>query len=231
MKNFCSRFAVASVALLPMAAFAQATLFTDQASFLDAAGAGVYSDNFSTVPLSFPTATPDPIFNPVSSYSFSGGSDLSANPFVGTITGTVTLPDPSVGDLLHVPNGLTTNNDGYALSYALSSGNVRAIGGVFGITDLNGDFVAGTLEFHLSDGTLLDVTVGTEPVFQGFLLADGDTITSLDAFPLGSTGDAPLFATNPQLFVGVPETSTYAAAGFMGLAVGGLWLRRSRKAA
>lgn len=219
MKNFCSRFAVASVALLPVAAFAQATQFTNQGDFLAAIDQGYYSDNFSSITQ----------FTPTSSYSFTGGLDLAGNPFAGTITSVLSAPGD--GNLYNIPNGLSTEIDGYALTYAFTSGNVRAVGGVFGITDLDGNFVPGTLEFHLSDGTSIDVALDDAPVFQGFLLADGPTITDFSVFPLGTSVDAPLFATNPQLFVGVPETSTYAAAGFMGLAVGGLWLRRSRKTA
>jgi hypothetical protein len=109
---------------------------------------------------------------------------------------------------------------------------VRAIGGNFGVTDTLGNFIAGTLDFKLSDGTEITTDLTEGQTFVGLVIPDGSTITQLSAFPLGSTIDNPLFIANSQLFVGVPETSTYAAAGFMGLAVGGLWYRcRSRKAA
>ncbi|HTH46893.1 MAG TPA: hypothetical protein VMB21_05230 [Candidatus Limnocylindria bacterium] len=219
MKKFSSRIACAGLALLPLAAFGQAQQFTDLPSFLDAAGAGVYSDNFSTIDL----------YTPTPSYSFSGGSDLSSLPFEGTITSV--LSTPGDGNLFNVPNGLSTDTDGYALTYDFTSGNVRAVGGHFGVTDINGNFIPGTLEFSLSDGTSVDVALGSESAFQGFLIADGPTITGLSVFPLGSTEEHPLYAANSQLFVGVPETSTYAGAGFMALCVGGLWLRRARKAA
>ncbi len=217
MKNFSARIAFAGVALLPLAAFGQATIYSDQASFLAAIAPGYYSTDFSDLTN----------FTPYSSYSINGGADASSNPFVGTITST--LVTPGDGNLYKVPNGLSTDTDGYALTYDFTSGNVRSVGGLFGVTDVDGNFIPGTIQFDLSDGTSVTVATGSEPSFQGFLIADGPTITGLSAFPI--EGADPVYVANSQLFVGVPETSTYAAAGFMGLAVGGLWYRRSRKAA
>ena len=217
MKNFSARLAFAGVALLPLAAFGQATIYSSQAAFLDAIAPGYYAENYSGVTAGV-NASP---------LSFSGGSDASAQPFAYTVSST--LSTPGDGNLYKIANGLSTEIDGYALTYDFTSGNVRAVGGLFGITDLDGNFVPGNLEFDLSDGTTVTLAVGAAASFQGFLIADGPTITGLSAFPVGAVD--PVFIANSQLFVGVPETSTYAAAGFMGLAVGGLWYRRSRKAA
>ena len=216
MKNLSSRIACAGIALLPLAALAGPTIYSDEASFLAALAPGYYPENFAGVAPGL-NASPLP---------FSGGSDAASLPFSYTISSSLTTPGD--GNLYKIPTGLSTELDGYALTYNFTSGNVQAVGGWFAIDDGAGTFLPGQIEFDLSDGTVVTLDVGAGEAFLGFA-ADGPTITGLNAFPI--EGADPLYLINSQLFVGVPETSTYAAAGFMGLAVGGLWLRRSRKVA
>lgn len=217
----------AGLAVLPWAAVAQ--LYTDPASFAAAVGAGGYYEDFSSYSTSTGVSAP--------SFSFSGGTDPLGSPFAYTVSA------PNIGaftsDVLAIddPSGnhtLTTALDGFALKYDFTSGNVRAVGGLFGFTDVAGNLLAGQLQFDLSDGTslLVDTTAGSYS-FEGFVVPDGAYVTGLQAFPIegldGSGNPIPAYIANAGLLVGVPEASTYAAAGFMGLCVGGLWLRRARK--
>ncbi len=220
MKNFSARIAFAGVALLPLAAFGQSQVFTDSSAFLGVIGDGYYAENFSGIA---GTSAPSFDFHDISStfaYTVNAPTIPTANPPNSDVVG--------IQDAGSV-NTLSTAVDGFALNYTITSGNVRAIGGYFEITDADGKLVPGQIQFDLSDGTSLVADVAAAPTFFGFLKADGDTLSIATAFPI--EGADPLYIANTQLFVGVPETSTYAAAGFMGLAVGGLWYRRSRKAA
>ena len=210
MKFINARVACVGVALLPFLATATevTTNLPDFLAHLDAgyfdSGVGFGINNGATM-----------------SESFSGGTP--------TFSYVVSAPYNGIfSDGASITSGFST--DPLVFTFSTSPNPVTAVGGYFGITDTEGAFIPGTLQLLLSDSTTvsLDTTaLAGSQGFVGFIVPNDTFISSLTLTP-----DHPLqFAGATQLFVGVPETSTYAAAGFMSLCIGGLWLKRSRRAA
>ena len=151
------------------------------------------------------------------SKSFSGGTP--------TFSYTVTAP---LGGVFSDGNTISSfqTTDPLIFTFDTSPNPVTAVGGIFGGVNEFGVFQPSTLTLDLSDGTTQTLVTTPESLtgFFGFIVPNDVSITTLTV-----TDTSVDFPAAAQLFVGVPETSTYAAAGFMGLCVGGLWLRRSRR--
>ncbi|MFZ4507370.1 MAG: PEP-CTERM sorting domain-containing protein [Fimbriimonas sp.] len=109
------------------------------------------------------------------------------------------------------------------VSLAFSGATVSAFGGYFANTDITGAFIPGTVTFAVSSGDSQVVSVGSGPVFIGWV---GAPITS--ASLLASSADPANFVQLDHLIVGaapVPEPATLLAFAAMTF---GLLRRKSR---
>jgi hypothetical protein len=189
---------------------AQSTIFTSSTTFFANVQPGFYTENFSSV-----------------SGNFANGLAFSGNGFSYTLDGGAgAAPIFASGDVIG------NSNDDSEFTFTFTSGNVRAIGANFFITDVNGDPVIATMEISLSDGTTTSYTTnGLDTEYRGFI-SPGPVILSLTMSAPG-TGN---FNTIDNFTVGngtvaVPEPTTIAMLGATALGVGAYWYRRRRKLA
>ena len=213
MKFINARVACVGVALLPFVASAtggNAEVTTNPSDFLAHLDAGYFdsgvgfgiNNHATNATESFSNGTFSYVVSAPSNGIYSDGASITSN----------FSTDPLVFDFTGSLNPVT------------------AVGGYFGVTDEFGAFIPSTLQLLLSDSTTVSLdttTLAGSQGFVGFIVPNNTFISSLTLTP----DTAFQLAGATQLFVGVPETSTYAAAGFMSLCIGGLWLKRSRRAA
>ena len=184
-------------------ASAVTTIYTTSASFLAQVAPGSYTNTF--------TGAVDAAL----SYSYSGGS----------FAYTVTAPPAGFGDDVYLSGTFIGNLYANAsLTVTFTSGNVRAIGGNFYITNSSDAFVAAPITINLSDGTTTTFSPGTAADYRGFVSTV--SITSLVMLAPGASR----YNTIDNLTVGtpVPEPGSYALMA-LGLAAV-LAARRKRSA-
>lgn len=124
---------------------------------------------------------------------------------------------------------LTTVFPDQDLTFSITSGDITAIGGIFLITDINDTPIISDLTITLSDGTTTTFTTSIDGNdFRGFI-SPGPTITSL-TLSVPATG---VFSTTDSLTLGIgasiPEPSTVALVGIVGVGVGAYCYRRRNK--
>ena len=153
----------------------------------------------------------DPFFSGDPSASFSGG----------LFSYTVSAPGGLYGNGVLIGTNLPTE----ALTITFSGAPVTALGGNFWATNISDVFQPVPVTLTLSDGTVTTFTPSSETVgsFRGFTSA-------VPILSLQITSTAGVYAGMDNFTVGsvVPEPGTWL---LMGLGVGALLLRQSRRAA
>jgi hypothetical protein len=206
------RLPLFTLALL-QAPFARAQLVYDtEAAFVnEAIQPGYYLENFELLP----------------SGDLGKSRDFPGNPatFSYTVTASASGGPVNLWGVQTAPFGTSLSTDQYdtKITITFAGGNVTAVGGVFFLTDVDGNTSEGTLTVRLTDNTthtfdhpLTSVASGQEP-FLGLTALPGTFISSLEIIPnLGSA-----WATVENVYVGtaVPEPSQWTLSfGLIGLA-------------
>ncbi len=209
--------AVVTMCLLPLSAQAQFTTYNSLAAYLAAVSAPG-TDTYSG--LSVTGVTPSPLLRTAGPYSYRAsapddffGAGTAADPWLSTNTST----DPIVFDLF--------------------SPNVRAIGGLFFGSDIDGVFLPGTtitLNVTSTSGSLQQILSNTTTsTFFGFVSTVGP-ITSLTVTasrPAGGNAwptvdDLILATTTSTPITAVPEPATYVMLGAGLMVVAGVARKR-----
>jgi hypothetical protein len=201
--------------------------YTDVAAFQSAIQPGYYLENFDSIT---PGQSLDPSGNNIVPLSFS------------SLDGAYSYTADAPGDSLFVvqdPNdvaaqSLSTNSPGFNMIFTFASG-IRAVGGNFFATNIDGYVTSGLITITLGDGTTQTLTdpLGTD--FGGFT-SIGSDISSLTVSaapdPLQDPLLTPVYGTVDNFYTGTTVTpepqSVFLLLG--GLAAGVLQLRRRRKA-
>lgn len=187
---------------------AQSTVYTTSATFLPHVLAGFYTETFTGGDGTYNS----PLAFSLNGFSYTVSAAGGASPLFRS------------GDYL----GNTFTNQ--SLTFTMTSGNVRAIGGNFSITDVDGTPVAAQITIGLSDGTIANFTTSTAgDDYRGFV-SPGPVITSL----VISAPGAGNFNAVDNLTVGaaVPEPTSIALMGLSIVGLAGYWYRaRQVKAA
>jgi hypothetical protein len=198
--------------------------YTDVAAFQNVLQPGFYLENFDSLT---PGQTLDPSGNII---------PMSFSSLDGAFSYTVDAP----GDSLFVvqdpdalsAQSLSTNSPGFDMIFTFASG-IRAVGGNFFATDINGYVNSGLVMITLGDGTTQTLTDPLGTGFGGFTSIDSD-ISSLTVSaapdPLQDPLLTPVYGTLDNFYTGTTVTpepqSVFLLIG--GLAAGVLQLRRRR---
>ena len=181
-------------------------VYTSSAAFLSNVTSGSYTESFDGLPATPPTSFSSGAFSYTVSASGSGGLYGSGD-FLGT-----SLPNESV-------------------TFNFTSGNVKAVGGNFFISNLSDVFQAFAVSLTLSDGTVVAFTPATFGAsFRGFV---SDTvITSLVFAAPGISRYASIdnltVGTTAVTVPAIPEPTTWA---LMGLGLAGVAVAARRRQA
>ena len=229
MKNIIGAvFSVAAAFVLAGDALAASSVYTNEAAFKAASGAGVFSLNEfgditspgQTPALTYKTSAADPRYRVAT-----GG--FGANPPYDVFSIMNSEGTRCVGVSV-MPYG------DQSLQIDMLGGEARAVGGNFFNTDQNGDFQDAWLAFKLSDGTVTNFNfqaVSTNAFF-GFVSGGPSTyITQIKVFnqDISSSG---LYPTVSRLYVvgsvPVPEPSVVITnlAVLLGAGMGAVYYRR-----
>lgn len=182
------------LAVLPSipTARADATVYTDQASFLATLSPGYYQESFDSLTLG----------GVVSPLPFSQGG-LSYS--VATANGTDFF---NVGPADDVWLSTANSEINIVFDLAGSPTPINAVGGYFFLTDLAGDVVPGATTLRLNDGTSFTLSDAGATTFLGFISSDPLSSLTFDQ------PDGTVFAAVNDFIVGqavaVPEPATYA---------------------
>jgi hypothetical protein len=200
--------------------------YTDVAVFQNALQPGYYLENFDSLT---PGQTLDPITWDIVPLSFSS--------LDGAFSYTVDAPGDSLFVVQDPDNlsaqSLSTNSPGFDMIFTFASG-IRAVGGNFFATDINGYVNSGLVTITLGDGTTQTLTDPLGTGFGGFTSIDSD-ISSLTVSaapdPLQDPLLTPVYGTLDNFYTGAVVTpepqSVFLLLG--GLAAGALRLRRRRR--
>jgi len=190
-------------------AFADMTVYTNEAAFTAMLQPGYYLENWNYAP--WTTIVNPAIPSPQSfsglgwAYDISSPAGLSGQP----------IPPPNG------PGGAVANyQQGQAVTVNFTGPKPSAVGGIFWVTDINGNFVnGGTVTIKLmSGGTYTYTDTSNWDVFTGFI--SDSPITSMSI-------QSGYFATMDHLYVGNPVPVPAAVLlGILGLSVAGVKLRK-----
>jgi hypothetical protein len=196
-----------AVAALAGSAFGQATVFNNQAAFVNQLAGPFLQDNFDGVP----TGLVDPLT----------GLDFSQNGFSFNVNAVDSAVDgDGTNDGLFNDPGLLSNNSATdAMVFTFTSGNVTAVGGNFFSSDISFAPIPLMLDFQLSDGTNVQVTTSGASDFTGFVNLNGITSLTVDALddPITPAFNWP---AADAIWVGraVPTPGAISVLGLAGLA-------------
>lgn len=188
-----------------------ASIFTNQAEFLNNVQSGSYLETFDSLASNSLIASPIPFSQNGFSYS------VSANPDDFYNAG-------SSSDIW-----LSSNNATYPIVFNFTSGNVSAVGGAFFPSDRNGNLKSGSVTLALSDGTTQTLTDTNSSSFLGFIANPGSVFTSLRITAV-QPADNFTWPTVNNFRVGAAATAVPTPAllpGLIGLGLGVLRKRRS----
>jgi hypothetical protein len=196
-------------ALLVGSVAAQATFYTSESSFLAAINPTFYLEDFTNWTFGAPL----------------DGTQLSwaapgANGYGWTAS--------SVNGLFSTPGALSTDSSNDPVTFTFTGAPVKAFGGIFGNTDVNGAFIAGTVTLLMSNGDTTSQTYGAGG--SGFI--GWTSNTAIASVTMSATSGAlNNWIQGDHIYTGtvatVPEPMTVT-----GLAIGALALlrRRNKKA-
>lgn len=206
-KRFAMGFVVLALASTALGGIAS---YTDQPAFLAGVQPGYYLNDFDYAPwttLVDPAIpSPSPFASGVWAYNISSPSGLSGQP----------IPPPNG------PGGAVANyRQGEAVTVTFTGTLPTAVGGIFWVTNLNGNFVnGGTVTITLANGgTYTYADTSNWDAFTGFTSSSG--ITSM-------TLSCDQFATMDHLYVGTGTAVPVPGAivlGAIGLGLVG-WVKR-----
>jgi hypothetical protein len=174
--------------------------YTNETTFLAGIQAGYYLEDFNAYTYG--------------SYNSPNPLSLSANGYGWTMS--------SPGGLYSSKSAMSTGNTNTAIIVNFSGNPVTAIGGIFGPSDADGNFVAGNLNLTLSDGTSLTnypVNIGD---FLGFTSTVPITSMTINA------PDSDMFAQVDHFYVGTAVVPIPGAVWLLGSGLIGLVTVRRR---
>jgi len=215
-------FALLALAFINDHLTAQVTTYSSQASFLAAINGGSYLETFDGIaglpqpsaPLNFSSGgfTYSVDTNPTNSFFMAGPGGSGGG-----------------GDVW-----VSTNSRTDQIIFTFTSGNIRAIGGLFFGSDINGAFAAGNV-FISTDQTPQQLLTGTSSLtFLGFISQSPFTTLTLSA----DQSVGALWPTANDFIVGnisaVPEPATWAMIGvgsmcFAGSSAYRRWRNRKKR--
>lgn len=184
------------------------TTYNSQATFL-AAVSGALTDTFNDLPPN--SSVSSPLNRALGSYVY----DASATRGLYT-SGT------------SADVWLATASSSDTLNFAISSGNVTAVGGYFFDTDSTGAAQLGKINVSINGGQYLQtITTNSSTNFFGWVVNDNTPITSLEISATNESGPQSYPTINNLILAqAVPEPSTYALAA---IATGSLGLLARRR--
>lgn len=183
------------------------TTYNSQAAFL-AAVSGAVTDTFNDLAVG---AIGSPLNRAVGSYVYDASAARGL--FASSSAGDVSLSPSSATD---------------TLNFAISSGNVTAVGGYFFDTDSTGNAQLGTISVSINGGQYAQTITTNSPTnFFGWVVNDGTPITDMKFSTLNESGPLSFSTVNNLILAqAVPEPSTYALAA---IATGSLGLIARRR--
>jgi hypothetical protein len=202
MQSVHRLMSAAALALLSASAFATTTVYTDSASFLSQIAPGGYTESFNGLDNSH-------------SASFSNG------------TFAYTLSSP--GDIYFSGTYVSNSLPSEPLTITFTSGNVKAVGANFFITDFGDNFFSTAMTVTLDDGTTRTFTPGSESAgYRGFVSDSFITSLTISAAPESFYSSLDNLTVGTTVAVpAVPEPGTWA---LMGLGLAGIAFAARRKA-
>jgi hypothetical protein len=203
-------FIAVMCAFVAAPALADMTVYTNEATFTAMLQPGYYLENWNYAPW---TTIVDPAIS--SPQSFSGGLGWAYD--ISSPSGLSGQPIPPPDG----PGGAVANYyQGQAVTVTFTGPKPSAVGGIFWVTDLYGNFVnGGTVTINLmSGGSYTYSDTSNWDAFTGFI--SDSPITSMSI-------QSSYFATMDHLYVGNPVPVPAAVLlGMLGLGVAGLKLRK-----
>ena len=168
---------------LSTAASANTAIFNDETSFLSALQSGYYLEDFNN--FTYGTYYYDPLgFGPTNGFSYRMSSPLR---------GLFSL-DGKMANL--------ESTETIIIDFTGSPSPVKAVGGNFWPTDIEGQNLAGKIDLSLSDGTQLNLTNADFTTFRGFI-SDGAAFTYM-RISTGGGGTEISYPTVDHLYIGQP---------------------------
>jgi hypothetical protein len=191
-------------------AFADMTVYTTEASFTAMLQPGYYLEDWNYAPW---TTIVDPAIS--SPQSFSDGLSWAYD---------ISSPSGLSGQPIPPPNGpggaVANYYQGQAVTITFTGSLPEAVGGIFWVTDVSGNFVnGGSITINLvSGGTYMYTDTSNWDAFTGFI-----SDSPIASMSIQSNN----FATMDHLYVGNPVPLPAAVIlGILGLSVAGIKLRK-----